>query len=162
MKKLFPLFIALLFLSCSDGDFNTPEFEFTDDIKSCDTYVLYVTNSNSTETLVMTLVADELGTTVGEKLYAISSTRKIMYRLFDKSISTNYFCQVIPPTSPKVLSELNAESGNIVINTSEIYDDNQVLTGYSYEIYISDLLFIDGNERIYYESFPFGTFEVNP
>ena len=84
-----------------------------------------------------------------------------MYRLFDNGISTNYFCQVIPPTSPKVLSELNAESGNIVINTSEIYDDNQVLTGYSYEIYISELLFIDGNERIYYESFPFGTFEVD-
>lgn len=161
MKKLFTLFIALLFFSCNDGDFDTPEFEFTDDIKSCDTYVLYVTNSNSTETLVMTLVAGELSNTVGEKSYVVSSTRKIMYRLFDKGISTNYFCQEIPPTSPKVLSELNAESGNIIINTSEIYDNDQVLTGYSYEISISDLLFIDGNERIYYESFPFGTFEVD-
>jgi len=160
MKKLFALFIALSLFSCSDGDFDTPEFEFTDNIKSCDKYVLYVTNSNTTETLVMTLFADELGTTVGEKSFAISTTRKVVYRLFDKGISTNYFCQVIPPTTPNVLKELNVESGNIIIITSEVYK-NQVLTGYSYEISFSDLLFIDGNERIFYETFPFGTFPIN-
>jgi len=160
MKKLFALFIALSLISCSDGDFDTPEFEFSNNIMSCDEYVLYVTNSNTTETLVMTLVAGELGTTVGEKSLAISTTRKTVYRLFDNGISTNYFCQVIPPTTPKVLTELNAESGNILIITSEVYK-NQVLTGYSYKISFSDLLFIDGNERIYYETFPFGTFQIN-
>ena len=160
MKKLFTLFIALSLFSCSDGDFDTPEFEFTDNIKSCDEFVLYVTNSNTTETLVLTLVAGELGTTVGEKSFAISTTRKVVYRLFDKGISTNYFCQVIPPTTPKVLKELNVESGNIIITTSEVYK-NQVLSGYSYKISFSDLLFIDENERIFYETFPFGTFSIN-
>jgi hypothetical protein len=160
MKKLFTLFIALSLFSCSDGDFDTPEFEFTDNIKSCDEFVLYVTNSNTTETLVLTLVAGELGTTVGEKSFAISTTRKVVYRLFDKGISTNYFCQVIPPTTPKVLKELNVESGNVIITTSEVYK-NQVLSGYSYKISFSDLLFIDGNERIFYQTFPFGTFPIN-
>lgn len=159
MKKIIPVFIALFFIACNDGDFDTPEFEFTDTVNDCGEYILYVTNSNGTETLVMTLINNELGTTVGESSFPVSSTLEITYRLFDVGITSAYFCQDIPPTSPKVLTELNAESATVNITTSEIITNN-VVTGYSYEISISDLLFIDGSERIYYESFPFGTFEI--
>jgi len=161
MKKLLTLFLALTLFSCNDGDFDTPEFEFEDTIYSCDEYVLYVTNSSSTETMIMTLTNSELGTTVGEETFSVSSSREIIYRLFDDAIGSDYFCQIIPPTSPKVLSELNAESATINIVTSEVLDDDDILTGYSYDISISDLLFIDGDERIFYESFPFGTFEID-
>lgn len=160
MKKLLPVFIALLFFSCNDGDFDTPEFEFEDTVYSCGEYILYVTNSNSTETLVMTLTNNQLNTTVGEKSYTVSSSLQVVYRLFEEGISSNYFCQDIPPTSPKVITELNAESATITIITAQVFKNN-VLTGYSYKISISDLLFVDGNERIYYESFPFGTFTIS-
>lgn len=160
MKKLLPVFIALLLFSCNDGDFDTPEFEFEDTVYSCGEYILYVTNSNATETMVMTLTNDELNTTVGTEEYPVSTSLEIVYRLFDAGISSSYFCQEIPPTSPVVLDEMNADSATVVIVTTEIFEDN-VLTGYAYEISISDLLFLDGGERIYYESFPFGTFEID-
>ncbi|MBG7630263.1 MAG: hypothetical protein IZT56_07510 [Bacteroidetes bacterium] len=160
MKKIITLIIALSFFSCNDGDFDTPEFEFEDTIYSCFEYVLYVTNSNKTEAMAMTLIDAQLGTTVGEASYPVSSSLEIVYRLFDTGIGNDYFCQLIPATSPKVLTELNADSAMVNIITAEIYKDN-VLTGYSYEITISDLLFIDGSDRIFYETFPFGTFTIN-
>lgn len=160
MKKLLTVFVALLLFSCNDGDFDTPEFEFEDTVNSCGEYILYVTNSNGTETMVITLTNDELNTTVGTEEYPVSSSRQIVYRLFDTGITSSYFCQEIPPTSPAVLDEMIAESATVNIITTEVFEDN-VLTGYAYEISISDLIFIEGDERIYYESFPFGSFEIN-
>ena len=149
------------FFSCNDGDFDTPEFEFEDTIYSCFDYVLYVTNSNHTEAMAITLIDGQLGTEIGEKAYPVSSSLEIVYRLFDSGIGSDYFCQLIPATEPKVLTEMNAESAMINIITSGIYDKDNVLTGYSYEISFSDLLFMDGSDRIFYESFPFGTFTIN-
>jgi len=160
MKKIITLIIALSFFSCNDGDFDTPEFEFEDTVYSCFEHVLYVTNSNKTEAMAITLINSQLGTTIGEESYPVSSSLEIVYRLFDSGIGNDYFCQLIPATDPKVLKELNADSAMVNIITSEIYKDN-VLKGYSYEISISELLFIDGSERIFYESFPFGTFTIN-
>lgn len=160
MKKIITLIIALSFFSCNDGDFDSPEFEFEDTVYSCFYYVLYVTNVSKTEAMAITLIDGELGTEVGEKAYPVSSSLEIVYRLFDSGIGSDYFCQLIPALEPKVLTELNADSAMVNIITTEIFKDN-VLTGYSYEISISDLLFIDGSDRIFYESFPFGTYTIN-
>jgi hypothetical protein len=105
------------------------------------------------------LLNGQLGTTVGEATYPISANLSIVYRIFDEAIGTNYFCQIIPPTTPKVASQLIANTGTVQIITSEVLQNNVVI-GYSYEITILELLFLDGNERIYYESLPIGTFQV--
>lgn len=159
MKKFITLFIALSFFSCDDGDFDTPEFDFDDTVYSCYDYLLYVTNSSKKETMAMTLIDGQLGTEIGEKIYPISTSLEVVYRLFDGGIGSDYFCQLIPATTPKVLKEMNAESGFVNIITSEIFEDD-VLIGYSYDLSISDLLFLDRNRRIFYESFYFGTFEI--
>jgi hypothetical protein len=159
MKKIITLFIALSFLSCNDGDFDVPGFEFTDEVYGCWNYILYVTSSNKTETMVMTLIDEEIGTEIGEKSYPISPSLEVVYRIFNEGIGTDYFCQAIPPTSPKVIKELDAASGFVNIITSEIFENN-VLVGYSYEITILDLLFMDNNERIYFETFKFGTYII--
>lgn len=159
MKKILTFFIAISLFACSDGDFDVPEFQFTSDVHSCDEYLIYVTSSEKTEAMAITLLNGQLGTTVGEATYPVSSTLSIVYRIFDEGIGTNYFCEIIPPTSPKVTRQLIAESGEVQIITSEIIK-NDVVTGYSYEISILNLLFVDGNERIFYETFPIGTFTV--
>jgi len=159
MKKIISLFLALSFFSCNDGDFDIPEFEFDHTVYSCFEYVLYITSNNRKEAMAMTLIDSQLDTTVGEKSFPISSSLEIVYRLFDDGIGNDYFCQLIPAIKPKVLKELNAVGGIVNINTSEVFEES-VLIGYSYNISISDLLFIDGNDRIFYETFPFGTFTI--
>ncbi len=159
MKKLLTLFIAFTLVSCNDGDFNVPDFEFEDTVYGCWTdQVLYITSSLDTEAMVITLINDELGTEVGTESYPISSTREVAYRIFNEGIDSNYFCQAIPPTTPIVVKELNAESGTINITTSEILDEDNIVTGYNYVITMSDLLFVETNgNKIFFESFEFGT-----
>lgn len=160
MKKILTLFLIITLFSCNDGDLDVPSFDFEDTVNSCGEYVLYVENSSGTEVLAITLTNGELGTTVGEESYDTSTSLLVVYRIFDDEISSSYFCQDIPPTTPEVVSSLDAESATINIVTTEIIEDS-VVTGYSYEISISDLLFMDGDDRIYYESLDFGTFEVD-
>lgn len=158
MKKLLTLFIAFTLVSCNDGDFDVPDFEFEDTVYSCgENRLFYITSSADTETMIMTLLNEEIGTEVGTKNYSINSTsREVVYRLFNEGVSSSYFCQAIPPTTPKVVKELVAESGTINITTSEIKEED-VVTGYHYEITISDLLFEEDNgDQIYFEIFEFG------
>lgn len=158
MKKLITLFIAFTLFSCNDGDFDIPAFEFTTTVKSCGEYLLYITNTESTEVLMLSLTSTQLGSTEGEKTYPISTALKVTYRIFDEKITDSYFCQEIPPASPIVLKELIATEGSIVINTIAIIKDT-VITGYEYDISIKNLLFLDNKKRIYFESMPFGTFK---
>ncbi|SNR31885.1 hypothetical protein [Lutibacter flavus] len=157
MKKLFTLFIAFTLFSCNDGDFDIPAFEFTDTINSCGEYLLYKTNSENTEAIMLSLTNTQLGETAGEKTHSISTSLKVTYRIFDEKIGTDYFCQEIPPATPIVLKELDAVEGDIIITTIEIKKDG-VVTGYKYEISISNLLFLDNDERIYFETFYFGAY----
>ena len=160
MKKIFTLFIAFTLLSCNDGDFDIPAFEFTDTINTCGESLLYVTNTEKTETLIISLTDTHLGETTGEKSYPISTTLKVTYRIFDEGIGTDYFCQEIPPATPLVLKELDAQDGSIVINTTATIED-EIVTGYEYDISFKNLLFLDNNERIYFETMLFGSFELS-
>ncbi len=157
MKKLITFFIAFTLLSCNDGDFDVPSFEFSEDVNSCGETLLYRLSPDKTEVILLTLTSTQLGTTVGEKSYAVSSTLNVIYRIFDDAIDTNYFCQEIPPAAPLVLKELEADKGTIIINTNAVIV-NEIITGYTYEISISELLFLDNNERIFFDTFNFGAF----
>ena len=157
MKKLITFFIAFTLLSCNDGDFDVPSFEFSEDVNSCGEILLYRLSPDKTEVILLTLTNTQLGTTVGEKSYAISSSLNVIYRIFDDVIDTNYFCQEIPPAAPLVLKELEADKGTIIINTNAVIED-EIITGYTYEISISELLFLDNNERIFFDTFDFGEF----
>lgn len=152
MKKLLVVFIATLFLGCDDGDFDIPSFEFEDTVMSCGTYLLYIKNSSSTETLVIGLSESDLPDSEGTTELQISSERGINYRIYNNAIGADYFCKAIPPTEPNVVKELNAESGTIIFTTTS------KSSGFDYEITISNLSFQDEKERIFFESFYFGIF----
>jgi hypothetical protein len=156
MKKIITLFLALSLFSCNDGNFDVPVFEFTNTVNSCGEYILFVTNSDNTEVLVLTLNSTHINNELGGATYSISSGLEVTYRIFEDGIGTDYFCQSIPPLTPIVLKELSAESGTINITTEEISN------GYTYTITISDLLFNDNNERILFETLDFGVFTITP
>ena len=161
MKKLITLFITISLLSCNDGDFDVPEFEFSETIKTCGEYIIYRTNTENTEVIILNLSPSNLGTVEGDKDVNLSSSVTIHYRIFDDAISDNYFCQNIPPATPILLKELIAESGTLHIKTTAIKSSTEEITGYKYSITISDLLFNDIKERIFFESFDFGELEIN-
>ena len=73
---------------------------------------------------MVTLSNSQLGKTEGEKTIAISAGN-VIYRIFDASISDNYFCASIPPTTPLVLKDVLAESGSINITTAIIKNENE-------------------------------------
>ena len=158
MKKLLILFLAFTLNACNDGDFDVPAFEFTETVNKCGEFVLYITSTNSTEVLVLTLPPTALGSDPTVAL-PISTSVTATYRIFDTGITTTYFCQAIPPIEPKIVKELKADGGTVNIAATEILA-NGVVTGYSYEITISKLSFNDGKERVFFESFNFGTLEI--
>ena len=160
MKKITLLFITLGLFACNDGNFDVPAFEFSDTINSCGNYILYKTNNNKTEVLVLTLNESNFKQEAGETTIPISGITKVSYRIFNEGISSDYFCQDIPPFSPTVLKELIADEGNVLITASEIVSDN-VVSGYSYDINLNDLLLTNNDEKIYFENYFFGTFEIN-
>ena len=151
--------------SCNDGDFDVPSFEFSETVNSCGEYILYVKNSSSTELLAISLVKAQLGTTVGTKNYDISTTSSATtitatYRIVDAAIGSSYFCQSIPPTTPIVTKELIAEDGEVIIETTEVLTNN-VVTSYKHNISFSNLLFFDGTDRVYFETFTFGSITIS-
>ncbi len=160
MKKLLILFLAFTLNACNDGDFDVPVFEFTETVNKCGESVLYITNTQKTEVLVLTLPPKAIDTIVKAQDFPISATVTATYRIVDKAIGANYFCQDIPPLEPKIVKEIKADDGGIVnIITIEVLT-NGAITSYNHEITISNLLLKDGNERIYHENFVFGTLKI--
>ncbi len=160
MKKITLLFVTLSLFACNDGNFDVPAFEFSDTINSCGNYILYKTNSNKTEVLVLTINESNFKQEAGETTISIGGATKVSYRIFNEGINSDYFCQDIPPFAPTVLKELIADEGSVIITASEIVSDN-VISGYSYDINLTDLLLTNNDEKIYFENYFFGTFEVN-
>ena len=135
MKRLFAFFLLLLSLSCDDGNFDVPEFDFSsiDNIGDCSDVVLYKINENETliieiapnlsSTTEETFLTHDWGIDGQEFAVSTSSKNKITYRTLSEKPTTNYFCQNIPPTSPKVINEW-VGTGFIVVTTDFSEDDN--------------------------------------
>ena len=170
MKKLVISILLIIAAGCSDGDFDVPAFDFTDSLSKCGEYVLYRANSDKTEALILTLTENQLKTGT----YNVSSSVTVTYRVFNESFGSNYFCQTIPPTTPKVLKELEADTSTEVtilktaekevtidtLDTGEIEYDT-IIKSYKYKVDFKDLMLKNNeNDKIYYETFDFGTFEI--
>ena len=132
MNRILLFFILLATLSCDDGNFDVPEFQFSSiDIDDCGDVVLFKINEN--ETLVVEIdpkfPKDEDDTFLThewiDKTFTVTETgtNKITYRTLSEKPTSSYFCQNIPPTSPAVISEWTG-TGTILVNTIFTEDDN--------------------------------------
>ncbi|PCI04797.1 MAG: hypothetical protein COB81_02585 [Flavobacteriaceae bacterium] len=159
MRKVLLLLSVFVLFSCNDGNFEVPSMEFETSISECGDLLLYRLNSSKTEAIAISLSEDSFPTEETETIISLSNSITVTYLIFDAKVGTSYFCNDIPPTTPKVLQNYTATNGNIVITTTAITDADDILTGYSHSIILTDLILDNGNEKIGFETFDFGDLE---
>ena len=127
MKKLVLLiFIPLLFQGCNDGDIIVTNFDFEDaQLQQCgDTsnVVFFKINPQVNESISLLIPnSQELFIETGTQTFNLSSTGSIVnYRGFDDSVTSSYFCNPVPATSPGVVLEYIGTSGiaNLISETT--------------------------------------------
>ena len=136
MKKICFLSFLIFNLSCDDGDFEVPSFDFDDvSLSNCGDIVLHKISSSGNEALILKLDENNTDgtffkTALTNETYAISSTRNnnFLYRIFEDRVNSGYFCQEIPPVEPIVLKEWNGEGTLVVNNVITLDDEDNVPT----------------------------------
>ena len=128
MRKLVMYVVILTFFSCDDGDLQieTIDFDSTSTINTCNTIEVAQENVsfkiNGSEALILTLPANLLKNeaTTEDITSSISESGPVIltYRTFSETVSTEYFCASIPPTTPLVLEEIVAKNGTVFIRTT--------------------------------------------
>lgn len=129
MKKLFTiLFLAATAMSCDDGEIIITDFEFENQqLQWCgdaDTQVFYkINNEGVFETISVTANIPRATESVflNEDIdleIPINSENQVIYRTFDGEIGASYFCNPIPPSSPRVMEEYRSSSGGTIVITS--------------------------------------------
>ena len=127
MKKLVLLIlIPLLFQGCNDGDIIVTNFDFEDaQLQQCgDTsnVVFFKINPQVNESISLLIpTSQELFIETGTQTFNLSSTGSIVnYRGFDDSVTSSYFCNPVPATSPGVVLEYIGTSGiaNLISETT--------------------------------------------
>lgn len=155
MRKFFlPVLLLFTLYSCSDGDlqiesidFNSVSIQFCDIPQATTSNVLFKINED--EALILDLQSGVLDNgVVGETVNTESSVpgqSRLTYRIFSDGISSTYFCDNIPPATPTVVEEIEAEDGVILIETVA----NDDVTEFVHTINLSDISFVNSKgERI--------------
>ena len=130
MKKLFNLISAILLCSsCNDGDIVLTNFDFDDqNLEICGDvgdYVFFKVNTSIKESISLRLnTTVVLFTEPGIVAYILNESNFVNYRKFSEDVSSSYFCNNIPPTSPLADQDYIATSGTALLTTEISLDDN--------------------------------------
>jgi len=122
------------FLSCNDGDIIVTTFNFDDtNLLACGGpggYLFFKINTENTESLSLRLgTTNELFTSSDTLVSVLNGTANFVnYRIFDGEVSSEYFCNEVPPTVPQVVIEYIANSGSATLITITERDDVDGLT----------------------------------
>ncbi len=165
MKKKLVLLFCITLLSCDDGDFDVPAFDFAETVYNCDvnnnSYTLY--RLSDTEALIVTLTTSQILNEVSTTTISASiSATNVIYRTFNSTVSQSYFCENVPPVSPTILSNWTGAAGSnnqILIDTVEEFDTtNTTLIGYRHTITFQNLTLENGSDSLTYSETDFGSF----
>ncbi len=128
-----PYFICGIFLglaSCNDGDIIVTNFDFDDaSLQSCETItqtVFFKINPDINESISLIITTSNIlfeGT--GNEEFTLSESSNIInYRLFNDEVTSDYFCNPIPPTTPITSQEFIGTSGTVQLISVTTLDDN--------------------------------------
>ena len=153
MKNLIVLCVIALFVSCDDGDLQIETLDFdSTGISTCESTITTSTTVffklNAKESLILELQSGVLKNEASSDILTslVPSQSKITYRVFSDNISSNYFCDAIPPTTPLVIEEIEAEDGEVLITTVLAEGSKDT---YEHTIELSGITFITAqDERI--------------
>lgn len=128
MRFLLVILSSLLILqSCDDGDIVTTNFEFENTtLESCDNFefVFFKIQSESNESIALAFSpTQDFLTQTGQIEMTLNGDDQVIYRRFSGEITSDYFCNPIPPTSPTVVDELRSTTGVLTITTEAIETD---------------------------------------
>lgn len=159
MKNILFLLIGLIILSCNDGNFDTPEFQFSSiEINDCGELVLF--KINGSEALFINFTSSDIKNEEGESLLTISTSRPVTYRVLDDQVTSSYFCNNIPPTSPQTLRNWTG-TGSILIQTEEQLDSLAIGTGiFLHQINLINLVLSSDKGTLSYDDYDFGIYET--
>lgn len=128
MKKTLLFVLSILLYACSDGDLTIEPIDFEGlEVQFCDEGTIDTSlffKIEDDETLILQLESGLLQNTVSETpiLSTISessgSSSNLTYRFFTGTITSDYFCDDIPPADPTVIEEVLATSGTLSIETA--------------------------------------------
>ena len=135
MRKYFYIaFLLIGFTSCDDGDIIINNFDFGDTtIKSCakdgkpkvffkiNTEDVFESISLVINNAAVSNLKNVISTTTDPIRFNLDNNNKINYRLYDGTITNDYFCNTLPPSNPKVIQEFVSVGGTVVITTEEDY-----------------------------------------
>ncbi|MBT8182722.1 MAG: hypothetical protein KJO53_14170 [Eudoraea sp.] len=147
MNRVLLVFILCLFNSCDDGDLVIETIDFNDtSISFCES----TTTVNSTlffkikttEALVLQLQSGLLKNEVSADtiVSAVPGQSQLIYRTFSDNVSSNYFCDAVPPVIPTVTDEFDAENGEVLITTVQSANDSTV---FEHKIELSGISFVN-------------------
>lgn len=132
MKKIVFLSLICLCFACDDGDLQIETLDFDSvDPQTCVTltaenaegYVLFKINGD--EALILELPATAFKNEVvidAELEVSATGSTTVSYRIFDDTVSSDYFCSAVPLGTPLLLEEIPATEGKIFITTSTTDD----------------------------------------
>ncbi|AWI26571.1 hypothetical protein [Flavobacterium pallidum] len=172
MKKFLVLLCCSILLnSCNDGDIKVESFDFESaQTRTCgeDTNDFFLYKYNGNEALIIQVPQTRF---INKETPAdtpiqipITGTVQVIYRVYDGPITASTLCSNIPPSTPKVIDEWNAEGGTIEITTRAVNTEvaatgESLITSFSHNIIFKNITFNRGNdEHQTTEQINFGTY----
>ncbi len=131
--KRFLIFASFLFIiNCDDGDALFEDFDFDNiTVQAClpendagtRNYTFYKIETVNNETLSIQVSSSE--DLLEEGIYDNFSvtSNPFEYRKFNGTVSNDYFCNDVPPSSPNVTETFIANAGTFIITTEYSFDD---------------------------------------
>ena len=168
LTRLILIFSLAFFQSCSDGNLDISSFEFEETVNVCGSYTLYRLSTNGQkEALIVTLTAQQIRQDE-EPVIPVQVSASGLYtvtdRVFDDQVTSDYFCAVVPPVEPRVLTNWEGVSGLILIENRPVLDEDGVtVEAWEHIIVLNDVVLENGEEKlIFNDTFLFGTFTTAP
>jgi hypothetical protein len=122
--------ILCLLAACADGDLDVEALDFDSvGINQCgtattQTEIFFKTSDN--QALILDLGSPRLPSVDNSQSFTIPGQVDLIYRIFDDDVSQSYFCDDIPPVSPRVTEEIEASGGTLTIESTTEEGSNTV------------------------------------